>query len=247
MEISAEIVYNPRIPGLPPAARRHGGGGAGGVSPSRENLSHGRRRQAESAPAWAGRGSLHVPSKSAAGRSAQEHADAFPFGAEDARMEQPAGMASNASGTYRAGRREKSRHGTGCGEKDPANPGIPCGTDSGARRTGHRRTSAPRGRGDAKLRRAGSGSAPVEQDPGGEASGALPPRRSANRRELLEALIFLLQKWDVDEKTARLAVALSLEPKNLRALADALADRVAALPDSLLLLPHSRRAPDEAT
>jgi hypothetical protein len=31
----------------------------------------------------------------------------------------------------------------------------------------------------------------------------------------------------VDEKTARLAVALSLEPKNLRALVDALADRVA--------------------
>jgi hypothetical protein len=66
----------------------------------------------------------------------------------------------------------------------------------------------------------------------------------ANRRELLEALIFLLQKWDVDEKTARLAVALPLEPKNLRALADALADRVAALPDSLLIRLLSLREPE---
>jgi hypothetical protein len=63
----------------------------------------------------------------------------------------------------------------------------------------------------------------------------------ANRREILDALISLLRKWDVDEKTACLMTALPLEPKNLRTLADALTDRAMTLPDSLLIVLLSLR------
>jgi hypothetical protein len=55
-----------------------------------------------------------------------------------------------------------------------------------------------------------------------------------NRPELFEATLRLLQKWDIDDKTARLVAALPFEPEIHRALAEKLADRAAAMPSSLL-------------
>jgi hypothetical protein len=56
-----------------------------------------------------------------------------------------------------------------------------------------------------------------------------------NRAELFNATLALLQKWDIDDKTARLVVSLPLEPENRPVLAKKLADRASAIPDALLL------------
>lgn len=64
-----------------------------------------------------------------------------------------------------------------------------------------------------------------------------------NRRELLDAVIALLLKRDIDEKTARLVAALPLEPAHHRKMAEILAERAAAIPDHLLIfLLHLRSA-----
>jgi hypothetical protein len=47
-------------------------------------------------------------------------------------------------------------------------------------------------------------------------------------------LIALLRKWDIDEKTARLASALPLLPENRKRLAEALTGRASCMPDFLL-------------
>jgi curved DNA-binding protein CbpA len=60
-----------------------------------------------------------------------------------------------------------------------------------------------------------------------------------NRAELFDATVRLLQKWDIDDKTARLVASLPFEPENHQALAKKLADRAAALPH--LLLAHLLR------
>jgi hypothetical protein len=56
-----------------------------------------------------------------------------------------------------------------------------------------------------------------------------------NRRELLDAVLALLQNWEIDEKTARLIASLPLTPENHRTLAKQLVNRSAAMPDSLLV------------
>ena len=56
----------------------------------------------------------------------------------------------------------------------------------------------------------------------------------ANRPEIFKALLDLLQKWDIDEKTARLVSTLPLKPENHRSLTRSLAVRAAVMPDALL-------------
>ena len=56
----------------------------------------------------------------------------------------------------------------------------------------------------------------------------------ANKPEAFEALLGSLQKWDIDDKTARLVSALPLKPENHRKLARGLAARAAVMPDALL-------------
>ena len=56
----------------------------------------------------------------------------------------------------------------------------------------------------------------------------------ADEPEIFEALYDSLQKWDIDEKTARLASALPLKPEYHRRLALGLAARAAVMPDALL-------------
>jgi hypothetical protein len=56
----------------------------------------------------------------------------------------------------------------------------------------------------------------------------------ANRQEIFGALLASLQRWDIDEKTARLVSALPLRPDNHRKLAESLAERAVAMPDILL-------------
>jgi hypothetical protein len=55
-----------------------------------------------------------------------------------------------------------------------------------------------------------------------------------NRSEVLDAVLDLLRKWDIDEKTARLVTALSFSPENRKKLAEPLACRAACMPDFLL-------------
>lgn len=57
---------------------------------------------------------------------------------------------------------------------------------------------------------------------------------NVNQHELLDAVITLLQKWDVDDKTARLVCTLPFTPENHRKLMKKLAARAGALPDFLL-------------
>jgi hypothetical protein len=57
---------------------------------------------------------------------------------------------------------------------------------------------------------------------------------AVNQSEILNAVIDLLRKWDIDEKTARLVSALPLSPENRKRFADALAGRVSCIPDFLL-------------
>ena len=69
----------------------------------------------------------------------------------------------------------------------------------------------------------------------------------ANSPEIFEALFHSLQKWDIDEHTARLASALPLNSENHRRLARGLSARAAAMPDALLshlLRLHNPRAAD---
>jgi hypothetical protein len=56
-----------------------------------------------------------------------------------------------------------------------------------------------------------------------------------NHRELLDATLTLLEKWDIDEKTARLVAELPLLPENYKKLAQKLALRASAMPQSLLI------------
>jgi len=66
-----------------------------------------------------------------------------------------------------------------------------------------------------------------------------------NKTEVFDALLKSLQKWDIDEKTARMVAALPLKPENHRKLAHDLAAR--AMPDLLLsnlLHLHYARAAD---
>jgi len=56
----------------------------------------------------------------------------------------------------------------------------------------------------------------------------------ANNPEVFKTLFDLLQKWDIDEKTARLVTTLPLKPENHRRLARGLAARAAVMPDVLL-------------
>ncbi|MDR2176053.1 MAG: DnaJ domain-containing protein [Synergistaceae bacterium] len=57
---------------------------------------------------------------------------------------------------------------------------------------------------------------------------------AANQSEILDAVLDLLRKRDIDEKTARLVSALPLSPENRRKLADALAGRASCMPDFLM-------------
>jgi hypothetical protein len=56
-----------------------------------------------------------------------------------------------------------------------------------------------------------------------------------NRAELFNATLRLLEKWDIDDKTARLVASLPFAPENHQALAKKLTDRAPAMPDALLL------------
>jgi hypothetical protein len=68
----------------------------------------------------------------------------------------------------------------------------------------------------------------------------------ANRPEALEATRTLLQKWEIDEKTARLAARLPLSPENRKRLSEGLVERAAFMPDFFLLfLLNPREAQDE--
>jgi hypothetical protein len=66
----------------------------------------------------------------------------------------------------------------------------------------------------------------------------------ANQSELLDVLISVLNRWDIDAKTARLVTALPLTPQNLRKLAIAFAERASMLPNSLLTFLLRLRAPE---
>ena len=57
---------------------------------------------------------------------------------------------------------------------------------------------------------------------------------NVNQHELLDAVITLLQKWDIDEKTARLVCMLPLTPESHRILIKKLVARAGVLPDFLL-------------
>jgi hypothetical protein len=57
----------------------------------------------------------------------------------------------------------------------------------------------------------------------------------ANRPELFGATLEMLEKWDIDDKTARLVASLPLEPENHQALAKKLVHRASAMPDALLI------------
>ena len=56
----------------------------------------------------------------------------------------------------------------------------------------------------------------------------------SNKPEIFEAMSNSLQKWDIDDKTARLVSALPLKPEHRGKLARALAGRAAVIPDSFL-------------
>ncbi len=56
-----------------------------------------------------------------------------------------------------------------------------------------------------------------------------------NCQELLDAIIDLLLKREIDEKTARLVAALPLEPPSHRKMAERLAERASGIPDYLLI------------
>ncbi|MDR2528307.1 MAG: DnaJ domain-containing protein [Synergistaceae bacterium] len=66
-----------------------------------------------------------------------------------------------------------------------------------------------------------------------------------NHRELLDAVAALLRKWDIDDKTARLAADLPFSPESRRALAQKLAVRAPAMPNSLLTSLLLRTPPAE--
>ena len=55
-----------------------------------------------------------------------------------------------------------------------------------------------------------------------------------NKAEVFEALLKSLQKWDIDDKTARMVAVLPLGYENHRKLAHGLAVRACAMPDLLL-------------
>jgi hypothetical protein len=55
-----------------------------------------------------------------------------------------------------------------------------------------------------------------------------------NRPELFGATVELLEKWDIDGKTAHLVASLPLEQENHQMLAKKLADRASTMPDILL-------------
>ncbi|MDR2528241.1 MAG: DnaJ domain-containing protein [Synergistaceae bacterium] len=55
-----------------------------------------------------------------------------------------------------------------------------------------------------------------------------------NHREMLDAVAVLLRKWDIDDKTARLAADLPFSPESRRALVQKLAVRASAMPNTLL-------------
>jgi hypothetical protein len=57
---------------------------------------------------------------------------------------------------------------------------------------------------------------------------------AANQGEILNAVLELLQKWDIDEKTARLVSLLPLLPENRKKFADALAGKASRMPDFFL-------------
>ena len=59
-------------------------------------------------------------------------------------------------------------------------------------------------------------------------------RELANSPEIFEALLGLLKKWDVDEKTARMTTALPLDPQNHRKLAFGMASGAAVMPNTLI-------------
>ncbi|MDR1730487.1 MAG: DnaJ domain-containing protein [Synergistaceae bacterium] len=65
----------------------------------------------------------------------------------------------------------------------------------------------------------------------------------SNRKEVLDALVALLSRWEIDEKTAFQVMSLPLEPKNCRKLTEALTERASALPDSLLIFLLHLRGP----
>ena len=56
----------------------------------------------------------------------------------------------------------------------------------------------------------------------------------ANRGEFRQALAGLLRRWEVDEDTGRLVAGLPLQPDALRRLAEDVADRAGAFPNSLV-------------
>ena len=69
----------------------------------------------------------------------------------------------------------------------------------------------------------------------------------SNRRDILDATLAMLQKWDIDEKTARLVPLLPLEPENRRWLARRLADRASDIPNSLLSFLLQLQSPPTTT
>lgn len=56
-----------------------------------------------------------------------------------------------------------------------------------------------------------------------------------DRKEILQAIGELLSRWEVDDRTARLVAGLPLDDGSRRRLAEKLAPRAGALPDSLLV------------
>ncbi|MDR1378847.1 MAG: DnaJ domain-containing protein [Synergistaceae bacterium] len=56
-----------------------------------------------------------------------------------------------------------------------------------------------------------------------------------NRRELLDAVLSLLQNWEIDEKTARLVSLLPLNLENHRTLAKHLVNKASEMPELLLV------------
>jgi curved DNA-binding protein CbpA len=57
---------------------------------------------------------------------------------------------------------------------------------------------------------------------------------AVNQSEILGAVLDLLQKWDIDEKTARLVSLLPFSPENRKKFADALAGKASCMPDFFL-------------
>ena len=69
---------------------------------------------------------------------------------------------------------------------------------------------------------------------------------AANRGDLLDTVLVLLRKWEIDEKTARLISSLPLEQENRHKLARALSDIVCRMPDTLLIYLLHLRSPQVA-